>query len=332
MEYRNLGKSGLKISALSLGSWVTFHEQIGESTAYDCMKAAFDAGINFFDNAEGYAAGEAEKIMGSVIRKAGWKRTDLIISTKIYWGGKGPNDIGLSKKHIFEGTNASLKRFGMEYVDLIYCHRPDLHTPIEETVWAMNQVIQQGKALYWGTSEWSAVQIMEAYNIARREHLIPPVMEQPEYNMFNRLKIEKEFEYLYSEIGLGTTTFSPLASGFLSGKYNNGIPDDSRMKLDQYGWLRNLLYSDEGKSRIERVKKLSIIADSIGITMPQMAIAWCLKNKNVSSVITGASKPEQVKSNLIALNSVKLLTVEIMENIESILNNKPADVMDWRNL
>jgi len=332
MEYRNLGKSGLRVSALSFGSWVTFHEQIGESIAYDCMKTAFDSGVNFFDNAEVYAAGEAEKIMGSVIKRAGWKRSDLIISTKIFWGGKGQNDTGLSRKHIVEGTDASLKRLGMEYVDLIYCHRPDLFTPIEETVWAMNHILQQGKALYWGTSEWSAIQIQEAYNIARREHLIPPVMEQPEYNMFKRQRVEEEYKSLYSKIGLGTTTFSPLASGFLTGKYNNGIPENSRLNLENYGWLRNILNSEEGKNRIDKVKKLTGIANSLGITMAQLAIAWCLLNKNVSSVITGASKPEQVESNLKSIDFVNLLTPEIVEQIEVILDNKPAAEHNWRKI
>lgn len=332
MEYRNLGKSGLRVSALSFGTWVTFHEQIGESIAYDCMKTAFDSGVNFFDNAEVYAAGEAEKIMGSVIKRAGWKRSDLIISTKIFWGGKGQNDTGLSRKHIVEGTDASLKRLGMEYVDLIYCHRPDLFTPIEETVWAMNHILQQGKALYWGTSEWSAIQIQEAYNIARREHLIPPVMEQPEYNMFKRQRVEEEYKSLYSKIGLGTTTFSPLASGFLTGKYNNGIPENSRLNLENYGWLRNILNSEEGKNRIDKVKKLTGIANSLGITMAQLAIAWCLLNKNVSSVITGASKPEQVESNLKSIDFVNLLTPEIVEQIEVILDNKPAAEHNWRKI
>ncbi len=332
MEYRNLGKSGLRVSALSFGSWVTFHEQIGESIAYDCMKTAFDSGVNFFDNAEVYAAGEAEKIMGSVIKRAGWKRSDLIISTKIFWGGKGQNDTGLSRKHIVEGTDASLKRLGMEYVDLIYCHRPDLFTPIEETVWAMNHILQQGKALYWGTSEWSAIQIQEAYNIARREHLIPPVMEQPEYNMFKRQRVEEEYKSLYSKIGLGTTTFSPLASGFLTGKYNNGIPENSRLNLENYGWLRNILNSEEGKNRIDKVKKLTGVANSLGITMAQLAIAWCLLNKNVSSVITGASKPEQVESNLKSIDFVNLLTPEIVEQIEVILDNKPAAEHNWRKI
>ena len=228
MEYRFLGSSGLKVSALSLGAWVTYGGQVGEEVAYQCMTAAYESGVNFFDNAEAYADGEAEIVMGNVIKRTGWKRSDLVVSTKIFWGGKGPNDSGLSRKHIIEGTNASLKRLQMDYVDLIFCHRPDKDTPIEETVWAMNHVINQGKSFYWGTSEWSAQQIMEAYSIARRENLVPPTMEQPQYNMFHRERVENEYRRLYREIGLGTTIWSPLASGLLTGKYNEGIPEDSR--------------------------------------------------------------------------------------------------------
>ena len=227
MEYRFLGNSGLKVSALSLGAWVTYGGQVGEQVARDCMQAAFEAGVNFFDNAEVYANGQAEIVMGNVIKSMGWKRSDLVISTKIFWGGDGPNDAGLSRKHILEGANASLRRLQMDYVDLIFCHRPDKYTPIEETVWAMNLVIQQGKAFYWGTSEWSAAEIMAAYAVARREHLIPPLMEQPEYNMFNRELVEKEYIRLYRDIGLGTTIWSPLDSGLLTGKYNQGIPEDT---------------------------------------------------------------------------------------------------------
>jgi len=238
MEYRFLGRSGLKISALSLGSWVTFGQQISEEVALDCMTAAYEAGVNFFDCAEVYAGGKAEIVMGNVIKKAGWKRSDLVISTKLFWGGEGPNNTGLSRKHLMEGINASLKRMKMEYVDLLFCHRPDLYTPVEETVWTMNQIIQQGKAFYWGTSEWPAVKIMEAYGVARREHLIPPLMEQPEYNMFTRQRFEVEYAHLYREIGLGTTIWSPLASGMLTGKYSAGIPQDTRLTLKGYGWLR----------------------------------------------------------------------------------------------
>lgn len=331
MQYRYLGKSGLKVSALSFGAWVTFGDQIDEKVAYDSMMAAMDAGVNFFDNAEAYAGGKAETMMGNIIKKAGWIRSDFVLSTKIFWGGEGPNDMGLSYKHIMEGTDAALKRLQTDYVDLIFCHRPDLHTPIEETVWAINQVIRQGKAFYWGTSEWSAEQIQEAYHIARREHLIPPLMEQPQYNMLNRDKVEKEFVPLYNEIGLGTTIWSPLASGLLTGKYNKGIPDDSRLSMKNYEWLRkSLLESYTGRQNLEKVKKLALVADEQGISLSNMAIAWCLKNPNVSTVITGASRPEQVKQNMTAIDDVDKLTPEVMERIEGILNNKPETDHDWR--
>lgn len=332
MEYRFLGKTGLKVSALSLGSWVTFGEQIETNTASDCMKEAYDQGVNFFDNAEAYAGGKSEIMMGKIIKDFGWKRSDLVLSTKIYWGGKGPNDVGLSMKHIIEGTNSALKRLQTDYVDLIFCHRPDLFTPIEETVRAMNLIINQGKAFYWGTSEWSEAQIMEAYQIAKREHLIPPVMEQPQYNMFYREKIEKEFLHLYKEIGLGITIFSPLASGFLTGKYNDGIPNDSRLALKGYEWLKEKLESEEGIRQLEQVRQLAEVAESLDCSLPQLAIAWCLNDPNVSTVITGASKPEQVKTNMKSLEVVDLISEDVNKEIEAILNNKPKLEMDWRNL
>ncbi len=332
MEYRFLGKSGLKLSALSFGAWVTFGDQIDENIAYLCMKEAYDQGVNFFDNAEAYAQGRAESMMGTIIKKAGWKRSDLVLSTKIFWGGSGPNDRGLSRKHIFEGTNAALKRLQTDYVDLIFCHRPDLHTPIEETVWAMNLIIQQGKALYWGTSEWSAEQIRHAYEFARREHLIPPTMEQPEYNMFRRERMEREYLNLFRDIGLGTTTWSPLASGILTGKYNDGIPEGSRMSLAGYEWLRSQLESEKGKEKLEKTRQLTRLANELGITMAQMALAWCLKNPNVSTVITGASKPEQVKENMKALDAVQLLNDDVMQKIEEILQNKPRLPVDMRTV
>lgn len=330
MEYRYLGKSGLKISALSYGAWVTFHDQLDNDLAYKCMKEAYDAGVNFFDNAEAYAGGNAEIIMGNVINRAGWKRSDLVISTKIFWGGDGVNDRGLSRKHIFEGTNAALKRLQMDYVDLIFCHRPDIHTPIEETVWAMNNLINQGKVLYWGTSEWSAVQILEAYYIAKSEHLIPPVMEQPEYNMFKRDKIEKEYLPLYEITGLGTTVWSPLASGLLTGKYNDGVPDESRINLENYEWLKKIILSESGKSKIEKVRMLKPIADDLNISLAEMGLAWCLKNPNISSVITGASKPQQVKQNMKAIDAVPKLTEEVMLKIDEVLDNKPTPEPDFR--
>jgi voltage-dependent potassium channel beta subunit len=331
MKYRYLGRSGLKVSALSFGSWVTFGDQVDQQVAYDCMKEAYDAGVNFFDNAEAYAGGQSETMMGNIIKKAGWKRSDLVLSTKLFWGGDGPNDTGLSYKHIIEGANAALERMQTDYVDLIFCHRPDLHTPIEETVRAMDQVIQSGKAFYWGTSEWSAVQIQKAYQVAREYNLRPPLMDQPQYNMFHREKVESEFKSLYDDIGLGTTIWSPLASGLLTGKYNDGIPDDSRLSMDQYQWLKeSLLDSEEGKTRLNKVGKLAGVADELGISMPHLALAWCLKNKDVSTVITGASRPEQVKENMKAINKVDLLTDNVVEKIEEILDNKPSEPQDFR--
>ncbi|HKL15867.1 MAG TPA: aldo/keto reductase [Balneolaceae bacterium] len=331
MKYRYLGRSGLKVSALSFGSWVTFGDQVDQQVAYNCMKEAYDAGVNFFDNAEAYAGGQSEIMMGNVIKKAGWDRSDLVLSTKIFWGGDGPNNTGLSYKHIIEGTNAALKRMQTDYVDLVFCHRPDLHTPIEETVRAMDQVIRSGKAFYWGTSEWSAVQIQKAYQVAREYNLRPPLMDQPQYNMFHREKVESEFQPLYDDIGLGTTIWSPLASGLLTGKYNDGVPDDSRLSMDQYEWLKeSLLDSEEGKERLKKVGELAKVADDIGISMPHLALAWCLKNKDVSTVITGASKPEQVKENMKAIDKVDMLTNEVIDKIEGILDNKPDQPQDFR--
>ncbi len=330
MEFRHLGSSGLYVSALSFGAWVTFAQQFGEDTAYECMTAAYDAGVNFFDNAEGYAGGQAETMMGNVIKRAGWKRSDLVVSTKIFWGGKGVNDRGLSRKHIIEGTNAALQRLQMDYVDLIFCHRPDIQTPIEETVRAMNDVIHQGKAFYWGTSEWSAIQIMEAYHVARREHLIPPQMEQPQYNMFHRERFEREYARLYKEIGYGTTIWSPLASGLLTGKYNDGIPADTRVSLPGYEWLRQRVESDAAKENIAKVKQLVPLTQELGCTMAQLALAWCLKNPNVSTVITGASRASQVVENMKALDILPKLTGDVMERIETILANRPKPESDFR--
>ncbi len=330
MEFRFLGASGLKVSALSLGAWVTYGGQVGEQTALECMTAAYEAGVNFFDNAEVYANGNAETVMGNVIKQTGWKRSDLVISTKIFWGGDGPNDNGLSRKHIFEGTNASLKRLQMEYVDLIFCHRPDILTPIEETVWAMNQVINQGKAFYWGTSEWSSQQISEAYGFARREHLIPPLMEQPQYNMFHREKVEREFAPLYRQFKLGTTIWSPLASGLLTGKYNNGIPEGARGSLEGYEWLRKRFEGPAAQENLRKVGLLGSLANDLGCSTAQLAIAWCLKNPNVSTVITGASRKQQVIDNMQSLEVVEKLTASVMEEIETILQNKPKPEEDFR--
>ena len=330
MEYRNLGKAGIKLSALSLGAWVTYGGQVGEEVAYECMTAAYEAGVNFFDNAEAYADGNAEIVMGNVIRRAGWRRAELVISTKLFWGGDGPNNSGLSFKHISQGIDASLKRLQMDYVDLLFCHRPDKETPIEETVWAMNQVIRQGKAFYWGTSEWSAAEIMEAYGVARREHLIPPTMEQPQYHMLHRQKVEGEFLRLYREIGLGTTIWSPLASGLLTGKYKHGIPKGSRLDLEGYDWLKDRLDDGIWKKNFIKLNDLDKIAKQLGGTLAQLAIAWCLKNPNVSTVITGASKADQVRENMKALAVYRQIGDEVMTRIDEILENKPEGEPDFR--
>jgi voltage-dependent potassium channel beta subunit len=331
MQYRYLGRSGLQVSALSLGGWVTWGDQVGEDIAHDTMVEAYQHGVNFFDTAEVYAEGRSEIAMGKAIKRAGWKRSELVLSTKIFWGpGDGVNDTGLSRKHIIEGLDASLARLQLEYVDLLFCHRPDKRTPIEETVRAMTHVINQGKAFYWGTSEWSAQEIMEAHLIARREHLIPPLMEQPEYNMFARERFEKEYERLYSEFGLGTTIWSPLASGLLTGKYNDGLPEGTRATLPGYEWLRERFEKPETTQKIEKVKQLEPIAQELNCTLAQLALAWCLTNPNVSTVITGASKVSQVTENMKALDVLPKLTADVLDRIEQILQNKPELVGDFR--
>ncbi len=320
LNYRRLGSAGLKISELSLGAWVTYGGQVGEDVALKCMSAAYDAGVNFFDNAEAYAHGNAEIVMGNVIKKLGWAREGIVVSSKVFWGGEGPNERGLSRKHVYEACRNSLKRLQLDYLDLFYCHRPDPTTPIEETVRAMDDLVHQGKILYWGTSEWSGADIMCAHAIARQYGLTPPQMEQPQYNMLHRDRVEKEYLPLYREIGLGTTIWSPLASGLLSGKYNNGIPSDTRAKLKGYEWLQEYVITP---SNIEKVKKLQTIAKEMDCTVAQLALAWCLKNPNVSSVITGATRPEQVVENMKAPEVVPKLSSEINEKIEGVLGNKP---------
>jgi voltage-dependent potassium channel beta subunit len=286
------------------------------------MSAAYDEGVNFFDNAEGYGAGNAERVMGNVIKRMEWRREDLVVSTKIFWGGEGPNDTGLSHKHVIEGVNNALRRLQMEYVDLVFCHRPDPNTPIEETVRAMDIVIKQGKAFYWGTSEWSAAEIMRADGIARQYGLTPPTMEQPQYNMFVRDRVEKEYAPLYKELGYGTTIWSPLASGLLTGKYNNGIPEDSRAAMQGYEWLQKSVLRPD---RIAKVQQLAPLAQEVGGTLAQFALAWCLKNPNVSTVITGASRPQQVHENMKALELAPKLTPDVMERVEQILENNPDE-------
>jgi len=324
MEYRYLGNSGLKVSALSFGAWVTFGSQADVEEAERCMTAAFEAGVNFFDNAEVYAAGESELMMGRAFKRLGWGRDTFCVSSKVYWGGDRPTQRGLSRKHIRDACHAALGRLQVDYLDLFFCHRPDLETPIEETVRAMHDLIAQGKVLYWGTSEWSAQQISEAYGIAREYRLTPPTMEQPQYNMLHRERVEVEYHRLYSEIGLGTTTWSPLASGVLTGKYRDGVPEGSRLTVKAYDWLRDQLLSDEGRRKIEQTAALEPIANELGISMPQLGIAWCLKNPYVSTVILGASRPEQLQENLAAVDLVDRLTPDWLERIEAVLDNKPA--------
>ena len=315
MEYRRLGSSGLKVSALSLGSWVTYGGQVGEDAANACMTAAFDAGVNFFDGAEAYAHGNAERVTGQVLRKKAWRRESLVLSTKVFWGDghEGPNDRGLSYKHVIEGVNAALERLGVKYVDLCFCHRPDPETPVEETVRAMDQLIREGKVFYWGTSEWSAAELHAAYAAAREWRLAPPTMEQPQYNLFHRERVEKEYAPLYAEHGLGTTIWSPLASGVLSGKYNEGIPDGSRLSLPNYAWLKKLAITPD---RLDTVKRLMPIAKELGCSLAQLSIAWCLKNPRVSSVILGATRPQQVTENLAALDVAKKLDAAVLAKIE----------------
>jgi voltage-dependent potassium channel beta subunit len=316
MRYRRLGRSGLKVSELSLGAWVTYGSQVGEDVTLECMTAAYEAGVNFFDNAEAYGHGKAETAMGNAVKKAGWKRESLVISTKIFWGGDGPNDKGLSHKHVVEGLHASLKRLGVDYVDLAFCHRPDPDTPIDETVRAWDMLVRQGKVFYWGTSEWSADDVLQAHRIATENGLAPPVMEQPQYNMLVRDRVEKEYLPLYEKLGYGLTIWSPLASGVLTGKYNDGIPKGSRLDLPNMRWLRQEVL-DDGK--IDKVRKLGALAKELGCTTAQLAIAWCLKNPRVSTVITGASRKEQVLENLKAAAVEEQLTGDLMKRIDGIL-------------
>lgn len=323
MEYRRLGRSGLQVSALSFGSWVTFGAQVNDDVAESCMVAAYESGVNFFDNAEVYAHGKSEIVMGQILKKMCWPRSTYVLSSKVFWGGKLPNQSGLSRKHVIEGCNASLKRMQVEYFDLFFCHRPDRNTPVEETVRAMETLIQQGKILYWGTSEWSAQQIMEAYSVARQYNLTPPTMEQPQYNMFHRERFEIEYARLYSEIGLGTTIWSPLASGLLTGKYNNGIPEDTRIHRPGMEWLKEATIGESALHKIEKTKKLEKLAKELGLNLTHMALAWTLKNPNVSTAITGATRLEHVHHNLKAIDAVPMLTEQVMEEIEKILSNKP---------
>ena len=322
MEYKNLGKTGLPISRLSFGSWITFGNQIDNQISERLMDIAYDYGVNFFDNAEVYAAGESERVMGEILSKKSWSRDSYIVSSKVFFGAGAqvPTQKGLHRKHIFEACNQALERLKVDYLDLYFCHRPDKSTPIEETVWSMHQLIMQGKILYWGTSEWSAQEIMEAHMVARQYNLIGPVVEQPQYNLLHRQKFEVEYVQLYKTVGLGTTIWSPLASGLLTGKYNNGVPADSRLKRDELGWLSERLLQE---SNLKKVAQLGDLAKEIGTTLPLLSIAWCLKNPNVSTVILGATKEQQLIENLKGLETELLLTDEIMNRIEAIVDNAP---------
>jgi len=325
MEYRRLGKSGLQVSTLSFGSWVSFSKQINDKVADELMGVAYDQGINFFDNAEVYALGESEKMMGRVLKKKKWERSSFVISSKAFWGWRGkenkPNQTGCSRKHLLEACDEALQRLQVDYLDLYFCHRPDKNTPISETVWAMNHLIQQGKVLYWGTSEWSAVEIMEAHRVATQNHLIAPTMEQPQYNLFEREKMEKEYRDIFTQVGMGTTIWSPLASGLLSGKYNDGIPKGSRFALEGFDWLKDRWVADD---KMKKVKKMAELASKLGVSTAALSIAWCIKNPNVSTAILGATKKQQLIENLKAIEVEKLLDQELMDKIEAIMKNKPV--------
>jgi len=318
MNYRRLGRSGLKVSELSFGSWVTYGNQLDIGAAAECMAAAWDQGVNFFDNAEVYAAGKSEEIMGQVLKKLAWPRLKYVVSTKFFWGiSDGPNEKStLNRKYLMHAIDGSLKRLQLEHVDLVYCHRPDANTPIEETVWAMHDMIQRGKALYWGTSEWGAAEIAAAWQVAERHHLHRPVMEQPEYNLFHRARVEQEYAPLYEDIGLGLTTWSPLASGLLTGKYRFGVPPDSRGAIPRMKFLLDDL-TDKKKNDV--VMGLEQVARELGCTLAQLAIAWCARNPRVSSVITGASRVSQVEENLRATEVIPKLTAEVMERIDGVV-------------
>ena len=316
MNYRRLGRSGLLVSELSFGSWVTYGNQMDTRAARECMAAAWDAGVNFFDNAEIYARGESERIMGVVLKDVGWPRSRVVVSTKFYWGlGDGPNEKNtLNRKYLLQAIDGSLSRLLLDYVDLVFCHRPDPNTPIEETVWAMHDMIASGRALYWGTSEWSASDIRAAWEIAERHHLHKPVMEQPQYNLFHRKRVEREYAPLYADLGLGLTTWSPLASGLLTGKYRNGIPAGSRGTLENYAFLRERL-TDPTRNNV--VGELASVAGDLGCTLAQLALAWCLKNPNVSTVITGASRPQQVQENMRAVEIAAKLDATLIQRIDA---------------
>jgi len=318
MEYRRLGKAGVQVSALSLGSWITFGQQIGDDVAAELMQTAYDQGVNFFDNAEAYAGGQSEIVMGNILRNMGWSHETFLVSSKVFWGGRRPNQEGLSRKHVLEACHNALRRLQVDYLDLYFCHRPDPNTPIEETVRAMSDLVHQGKVLYWGTSEWSAQEITQAHAIARECHLVPPTMEQPMYNLFGRHRVEKEYARLYAEYGLGTTIWSPLASGLLTGKHKAGPQEGTRATLKDYDWLKDQI-EREAQEKAVKVQQLEKIAKELDLSLAVFSIAWCLKNPNVSTVILGASKVAQLTENLHAVEALPKFTPEVLERIDKIV-------------
>ncbi|XP_032376039.1 voltage-gated potassium channel subunit beta-2 [Etheostoma spectabile] len=331
MIYRHLGKSGLRVSCLGLGTWVTFGGQITNKVAEELMTLAYENGINLFDTAEVYNAGKAEVVLGSIIKKKGWRRSSLVITTKIFWGGNAEMERGLSRKHIIEGLRASLERLQLEYVDVVFANRPDPNTPIEETVRAMTHVINQGMAMYWGTSRWTSMEIMEAYSVARQFNQIPPICEQAEYHMFQREKVEVQLPELFHKIGIGAMTWSPLACGIISGKYNSGIPSFSRASLKGYQWMKDKILSEEGSRQQLKLKELKAIAEHLGCTLPQLAIAWCLRNEGVNSVLLGASTTDQLMENIRAIQVLPKLSLSIVSEVENLLGNKPYSKKDLRS-
>lgn len=324
MVYRNMGRTGLQLSVVSYGSWVTFHKQVDDSLADELMGIAYDRGINFFDNAEVYALGESEKLMGRVLKRKNWERSSYVVSSKAYFGWRGkhnkPNQTGLSRKHLVEACHEALQRLQVDYLDLYFCHRPDTTVPIEEVVWTMNHLIQQGKILYWGTSQWSGAEIMEAHRAAQQYKLIGPAVEQPQYNMLERFKMEQDYLPVFQNTGMGTTIWSPLAAGFLTGKYNDGIPAGSRLAIEGFDWLKERWLQDE---KIKKVKKLETLAKEMNVPLAALAIAWTINNPNVTTTILGATKKQQLEENLKALDIVSMLTPEVNKKIEKILQNKP---------
>ncbi|HEX5653525.1 MAG TPA: aldo/keto reductase [Chitinophagaceae bacterium] len=325
MEYRRMGRTGLQLSVLSFGSWISFHKQIDDGVADELMGIAYEQGVNFFDNAEAYALGESEKMMGRVLKKKNWERSSYVISSKAFWGWRGkqnkPNQSGLSRKHLVEACHEALARLQLDYLDLYFCHRPDKGVPIEEVVWTMHHLIQQGKILYWGTSEWSGVEIMEAHRVAAQNGLIGPSVEQPQYHLLERNKMENEYLMIFKTVGMGTTTWSPLASGLLSGKYNNGVPDGSRFALGGFDWLKDRWMQE---SFLARAKQLGDLAGELGITMAQLSIGWCIKNPHVTTAILGATRKEQLLENLEAVKAAEKLNPELMQRIDEIVQTKPV--------